>query len=193
MARQPQRHEIAVVGRSFQGRLQRLAALLSIAVVGAASTANAQVQAPASSASGDADHAIVFEVGAAGDWSRAEGFHSGGTVAFEVTPVEHWLEIESGVTAIRSGASTETSIDLLFKKPWQFSRTVEFMAGAGPEVVHASGASADTFWGVEAIADLMVWPRPNVGWYVEPGYEMTMRDGVREHGLGIAVGLLLGR
>ena len=34
------------------------------------------------------DHAVVFEFGAAGDWSRAEGFHPGGTFAFEVTPIE---------------------------------------------------------------------------------------------------------
>ncbi len=63
----------------------------------------------------DDDHAIVFEIGGAGEWSRAEGFHPGGTFAFEVTPVEDWLELEVGLTAIRSETSTEIPIDVLFK------------------------------------------------------------------------------
>ena len=33
----------------------------------------------------------------------------------------------------------------------------------------------------------------NIGWYVEPGYELTFRDGTRHHGLAIAGGLLIGR
>ncbi len=67
------------------------------------------------------------------------------------------------------------------------------MAGVGPELVHATGPAPATFWGVEVIADLMVWSRKNVGWYVEPGYEMTMREGLRHQGLGLAGGLLIGR
>jgi hypothetical protein len=141
----------------------------------------------------EGEHAIVFELGAAGDWSRAEGLHPGGTFAFEVTPIENWLELEFGVTAIRAGTSTEIPVDVLFKKPWQFSRAFEFMIGVGPEIVHATGPAHGTFWGLEGVLDFMFWPRKNVGWYVEPGYEMTMRDGVRHHGLGIAAGLLVGR
>jgi hypothetical protein len=137
------------------------------------------------------DHAIVFELGAAGGWSKSEGFQPGGTVAFEVTPIERWLELESGVTAVRKNSTTETSVDLLFKKPWPISRRFEFMAGVGPEVIHAAGTEHRTFWGLEAVADFMIWPRPNVGWYVEPGYELTFRDGTHRSGLGIAVGLLI--
>src|SRR5579863_9332770 len=69
----------------------------------------------------DEDHAIVYEIGWAGDYSRAEGFHAkGATFAFEVTPVKDRLELEAGVTAIRASGVTETSVDLLFKKPWSF-------------------------------------------------------------------------
>ena len=149
--------------------------------------------AAAQSPEKDAEHAIVFELGAAGDWSRDEGFHPGGTFAFEVTPIENWLELEVGVTAIHGDTGTELPVDLLFKKPWQISRTFEFMIGAGPELVHATGPESATFWGLEGVLDFMFWPRKNVGWYVEPGYEVTMRGGVREHAVGIAVGLLLGR
>jgi hypothetical protein len=167
---------------------------LGTALLAWATAAAAQAQTtPQASAPEEGEHAIVFELGAAGDWSRAEGVHPGGTFAFEVTPIEHWLELEIGVTAIRSGSSTEVPIDVLFKKPWPFSRTFEFMIGAGPELVHATGPAHATFWGVEGVLDFMFWPRKNVGWYVEPGYEMTVRGGARHHGAGISAGVLLGR
>jgi hypothetical protein len=141
----------------------------------------------------EGDHALILELGAAGDWSRAEGFHPGGTFAFEVTPIEHWLELEFGLTAIRSGASTEMPVDVLFKKPWRFSPRFEFMIGAGPELIHVAGPDHGTFWGVSSVLDFMFWPKKNIGWYVEPGYELTFRDGTRHHGLAIAAGLLIGR
>ncbi|HEY2905111.1 MAG TPA: hypothetical protein VGJ29_04370 [Vicinamibacterales bacterium] len=143
--------------------------------------------------SDDKDHAVVFELGAAGDWSRAEGWHPGGTFAFEITPIEHWLELEIGVTAIAAGGAVEMPVDVLFKKPWRFSSRFEFMIGAGPELVHASGPDGGTFWGGEAVLDFMFWPTKNVGWYLEPGYEITFRDGARQHGFGLAAGLLVGR
>src|ERR1700733_13538523 len=97
----------------------RVLVLAAAVGCGFPSVADAQALKPAPVE--DADHAIVFELGAAGDWSRSEGFHPGGTFAFEVTPVEHWLELEVGVTAIRAEVSTEIPIDVLFKKPWRFS------------------------------------------------------------------------
>jgi hypothetical protein len=141
----------------------------------------------------DDDHAVVFEIGAAGDWSSEEGANTGGTFAFEVTPVEHWLELEVGITAIRHRDGTEWPLDVLFKKPWRISRTFEFMIGIGPEVIHETGADAGTFWGLSSVLDFMFWPRKNVGWYVEPGYELVRRDGISHHGVGVAVGLLIGR
>ncbi len=74
--------------------------------------AQQEVKAPGSV---EKDHAIVFEVGPAFDISKAEGFQPGGTVAFEVTPIEGRLELESGLTAIPTGTGTEISVDLLFK------------------------------------------------------------------------------
>ena len=139
------------------------------------------------------DHSVVFEFGAAGDWERGEAVHNGGTLAFEITPVEHWLELEVGVTAIAANGGLEMPFDVLFKKPWQPMPKFEFMIGVGPEVVHASGRDGGTFWGVESVLDFMFWPKKNVGWYVEPGYEVVWRDGARHHGLGIAVGALIGR
>lgn len=157
------------------------------------SPALASVQEPPAPAGGRPDHAIVYEVGAAGDWSRTEGFHPGGTVALEFTAIERWLELEIGFTAIHSATSVEMPVDVLFKKPWQISPTFELMIGFGPELIHATGPDSGTFWGVSSVVDLMFWPKKNIGWYAEPGYEVTFRDGVSRRGLAFAVGLLIGR
>ena len=78
------------------------------------------------------DHTIVFEIGAAGDWERGGALNPGGTFAFEVTPIEHWLEIEVGATAIADRGGLELPVDILFKKPWQPSQSFEVMVGVGP-------------------------------------------------------------
>ena len=139
------------------------------------------------------DHAIVFELGGAADWSPSEGFHPGGTFAFEVTAIERWLELEVGFTAIRHEDGFEMPADILFKKPWRFSPQFEFMIGAGPELIHATGREHGTYWGIASVHDFMFWPARNVGWYIEPGYEVTFRDGAKHHGLALAGGLLIGR
>ena len=165
--------------------------VIGILTVWHATSVFGQTRPPAAT---DDDHAIVFELGWAGSYSHGEGLHArGATFAFEVTPVPDRLELESGVTLIRANGSTETSIDLLFKKPWTLSRTVEFMAGVGPEIGFASGSDSGTFWGVSAVGDLMFWPRKNLGWYLEPGYEADVRNGATRSGFAIAGGLIIGR
>src|SRR5579862_826851 len=80
----------------------------------------------------------VVELGAAAGWNVVSGGSNvAPTVAVEVTPIEKWLELEAGVTPIFSRHSTEWDVDLLFKKPWTLSKKVEFMAGVGPEWIHA--------------------------------------------------------
>jgi hypothetical protein len=158
--------------------------------VAAAAVASAQTPPPAAA---DDDHAIVFELGAAADWSPTEGSHPGATVAFEVTPIERWLEVEVGFTTIHDAGGTEMPIDVLFKKPWRFSPRFEFMVGLGPELIHTTGSRDATYWGLSSVLDFMFWPTKNVGWYLEPGYELTRPGGVSHHGAGMSAGLLLGR
>ena len=62
----------------------------------------------------------------------------------EVTPIEHWLELEAGVTPLFGRGSTEWDTDLLFKKPWTLSHKVEFMAGVGPEWIRTSDHGTGT-------------------------------------------------
>jgi hypothetical protein len=142
----------------------------------------------------DNDHKFVFEFGAAVDWEPAErSVHRGATIALEFTPIEHSLELECGITALAANGGIEIPVDVLFKKPWRVSPGFEFMIGAGPQLVHAFGPNHATFWGGEAVLDFMFWPRKNIGWYVEPGYEITLRADTQHHGVGVAAGLLIGR
>jgi hypothetical protein len=98
-----------------------------------------------------------------------------------------------GLTAIRSPGVTELPIDVLFKKSWRLSPQVEFMVGGGPELIHATGPEHGTFWGLESVVDFMFWQWKDVGWYVEPGYQATFRNGSMRNGMGFAAGLILGR
>jgi hypothetical protein len=134
----------------------------------------------------DDDHRAVLEIGAVGQ--RSVGVSStgiGGTVAVEFTPIENWLEVETGITAIRN----EVSMDFLLKKPWRLSAKSEFMAGIGPEL--SRPWSGGTSLATEIVADWMFWPKKNVGWYLEPSYSVTAWSG-GERNLGVAVGLLVG-
>jgi hypothetical protein len=138
------------------------------------------------------DHRAVIEIGLAGERGvTGSASSAGGTVAVEFTPIENWLEMESGITALRGAGHDEIAIDLLFKKPWRLSATSEFMAGLGPELSYRSGAGAGTTLATEVIADWMFWPSKNVGWYFEPSYSLTAVSG-GERTVGIAVGLIIG-
>jgi hypothetical protein len=171
-----------------------LALALAAALIG--SPAAAQDVGDPRSAAGRGqteDHTVVFEIGFAADAERGEHVQRGVTVAFEITPIERWLELEIGISRLGAAGAVEMPIDVLVKKPWQPTPRFEFMIGAGPEIIHASGADTRTFWGVEGVLDFMFWPKKNVGWYAEPGYELTFHDGSEHRSLGVAIGILIGR
>ncbi|MBV9770341.1 MAG: hypothetical protein JOZ32_12270 [Bryobacterales bacterium] len=141
------------------------------------------------------DEMAVIELGAASSWNLKDlTSRLGPTLAVEVSPIQKWLEIEAGVTPSFGHQATEWANDLLFKKPWTLSRTVEFMAGIGPEWIHTSesGRVTNTLAG-EAVADFMIWPerwQHKFGWYAEPGYEYNFGPG-HERSIGISFGLLI--
>jgi hypothetical protein len=142
----------------------------------------------------EADHAAVFEIGGAGDWGLTGGPASfGGTLAVEVTPIERWLELEAGVTALGSSTHRQISTDFLFKKPFQFSPTAEFMAGVGPELSWDLGGKQHArVLAAEFVLDFMFWPTRNVGWYVEPGYDFTGFRSTSDRSIGVTAGLIIG-
>ncbi|HEY4740385.1 MAG TPA: hypothetical protein VIH76_07315 [Candidatus Acidoferrales bacterium] len=150
--------------------------------------------AAAQSVEADKEIAVV-EVGAAANHSLTGGGSSfGPDLAVEVTPIENWLELEAGATPLFAHHSTEWDVDLLFKKPWTLSKKVEFMAGVGPEWVHARkyGVTTNSVAG-EAVGDFMFWPsagKHRFGWYLEPAYEYDFGRG-HEQSIGISGGLLI--
>ncbi|HTQ08715.1 MAG TPA: hypothetical protein VMI31_01450 [Fimbriimonadaceae bacterium] len=137
-------------------------------------------------------HRAVLEIGGALAVETPGGStQTGGTLAVEKTFVERWLELELGISAF-GGPEPELSVDLLFKKPYPLGPKSELMIGLGPEVVRSmSGPDRGTFFGVGAALDLMFWPSPDVGWYLEPGYEVVFR-GRPERAVNVTGGLLIG-
>jgi hypothetical protein len=141
----------------------------------------------------DNEPAAILELGGAGEWGLKGGSSFGPAVALEVTPIENWLELEGGITALFSRGQTEWDADLLFKKPYEFSDKLEFMFGIGPQWAHtvAGGKTADFLVG-EAVLDFMFWPWPErrFGWYLEPSYGYSFGSG-HEQSLGVSSGLLI--
>ena len=141
------------------------------------------------------DPTAIFEFGAATSWNFKGGAATfAPNLAAEITPVEHWLELEVGVSPFYTHESQEWDIDLLFKKPWNISRKAEFMFGIGPEWVHLrqNGRWRNSIAG-EIAADFMFWPtgKHRFGWYLEPAYDYSFASG-HEKSIGISGGLLIG-
>ena len=137
--------------------------------------------------------AVIELGGAVGRSLTGGGANFGGDLAVEFTPIEHWLELEAGVSPLFNGHSKEWDTDLLFKKPWSLSKKVEFMAGAGPLWAHVSENRVITNSpGLEAILDFMFWPgrKHRLGWFLEPGYDHTFGRG-HEQSVGMSFGLLI--
>jgi hypothetical protein len=138
--------------------------------------------------------AAILEIGTAGEWALTHGTPSyGPNVAVEVTPIKERLEIEAGVTPFFSRNQTEWDTDLIFKKPYDLSKTSEFMFGAGPEWARTitAGKSSNSIAG-EAALDFMFWPWPKrrFGWYLEPNYGFNFASG-HEQSMSLTIGLLV--
>ena len=143
----------------------------------------------------DEEPPAVLELGGAAARSFAESQSSfGPTIAVEITPIENWLELETGVTPLFRRHSTEWSVDLLFKKPWTLSDKKEFMLGVGPEWIHTNAyrVKMDSV-ALEVVSDFMFWSskKHRFGWYVEPSYEYKFGPG-HEQSLAITGGVLIG-
>ena len=105
--------------------------------------------------------------------------------------IENWLELELGLAVTSGAGERELAASFLFKKPWQLSPEVEFMIGVGPELSHSLEGHAGTAPGLVSVLDFMFWPTKNVGWYVEPAYEIIFRHGSKGS-FAVTGGLLIG-
>jgi hypothetical protein len=140
----------------------------------------------------DAEHALILEIGTAGEWPlNGERPNFGGTIAAEIEPIENWLEIEFGLSTLATVGHTELSGDVLFKKPFRLSPTVEFMVGAGPSLSQTlNGPERGTSVSAEFALDFMFWPTKNVGWYIEPTWSVNPKNG--QQSAAVSIGMLIG-
>jgi hypothetical protein len=171
------------MGKNHNGVAILAAAATCLALARAANTAHAQNDG----AKDDQD----LEIGTAGEWPFSDRPNFGGTFAIETTPIENWLELEFGLTTLATAGRTEMSGDLLFKKPFKLSPTVEFMIGAGPSISKTlNGPDQTISVSPEVALDFMFWPTKNIGWFVEPTWSVNPRNG--QQSAAVNVGILVG-
>ncbi len=148
---------------------------------------------PAAAHADQAEPTAIVELGASGQWSLKGGSSYGPNLGVETTPIPDVLELEADVTPYFAHGQTEWDSDFLFKKPFDLTDTIEFMAGIGPEWDHSISHSVvtDTF-GAELAGDFMYWPMPErtFGFYLEPTYGYSFG---REHeqSISVSIGLLI--
>ena len=148
---------------------------------------------PVSARADQAEPAAIVELGASGQWGLKGGSSYGPNLGVETTPIPDVLELEADVTPYFSHGQTEWDSDFLFKKPFDLTESLEFMAGVGPEWEHtvSHGVTTDAA-GVEAALDFMYWPMPErrFGFYFEPTYGYSFG---REHeqSISVSIGLLI--
>jgi hypothetical protein len=195
MHKAPMNSSASLAARVFKLRFLRLrfatfAAVLALLIPGA--KARGEEFKPSTTIGETAEHSFILEIGAAGEWPLGgERPNFGGTIAGEVEPIENWLELEFGFTTLATAGHAELSGDLLFKKPFRLSPTVEFMAGLGPSFSRTlNGLERGDAWSVEFALDWMFWPTKNLGWFIEPTWSVNPRNG--QQSAAVSVGILIG-
>lgn len=129
---------------------------------------------------------LVLEIGTAAEVGLGDGKASfGPSFALAVTPIEHQLEIEFGLTPMINHGSAEWEGEIVFKKPFELSKNVELLVGVGPE-----WATPSNSFGAVAKLDLVYWRTPQYGWFVEPSYSYGFNHD-HEQNLTLKVGLLV--
>jgi hypothetical protein len=136
----------------------------------------------------------IGEIGGASSTDVKSGKSSFGySLSVEATPIEHWLEVELGVSPTYAAHYKETDVDFLFKKPWTFSSRLEFMLGIGPEWAHSTDYGVTTnSWSGEIALDFMYWPfkKHQFGFYAEPDYVYGL-NAAHEQSIEMSAGLLI--
>jgi len=139
------------------------------------------------------ERTLVFGEGAAAEVELKGRSSHGGLNAFvEWNAIDEWLELELGASILATDGGVVVPVDLLLKKPFTITHSLELMVGFGPEMVQfAAPGDQATVWGVEGALDLMLWPTQHYGLWVEPSYDLLFRDRV-EGGMGGTAGVMLG-
>jgi len=143
---------------------------------------------PVAASAEEKEPTAVLAIGGAGEWGLPGRTSFGPSASVEFTPIRDWLEIEIGAATLFRRGVTEFETDVIFKKPFTLSDTLELMVGAGPAWSYTREEGIK--WGATFALDLMVWPWPErkFGWFVEPAYTINQD---KEKSLSVSVGLLI--
>ena len=139
------------------------------------------------------EHDSELEIGAVLERpARGGPTNFGPSFAFEFTPIEHWLEVETGLSRIQLEGAAEWEADLTFKKPFELSPSRELLVGFGPAWTHthAPGEPVNA-WGGEFSVDFQFYTHGRWGWFIEPSYSVGFGHGT-EKTVAITFGLLIG-
>jgi hypothetical protein len=181
--------------RTYVFTLARACLFLFLSLPSHGQTSSDAASAHPRQATDNKDPIAILELGAATSWNVDGGAATfAPNLAAEATPIEHWLELEAGVSPFFTRNATEWDTDLLFKKPWTLSPKAEFMLGVGPQWIHLTqnGKVTNTIAG-EVAGDFMFWPtgKHRFGWFLEPAYDYSFARG-HQQSIGISAGLLIG-
>jgi hypothetical protein len=128
----------------------------------------------------------ILELGAAGVWDVRGGAGFGPAAALEFEPIKNNLVIEAGLAPLfdRSG-HTDWDFDLLFRRPFDLSKKVEFEPGIGP-TFNGSGQV-----GAQVSFEFMIWTseQREFGWFIDPSYSVSLASG-HQQSVGLSLGLL---
>jgi hypothetical protein len=130
----------------------------------------------------------VLELGGAGARSIPGGSSLGPTAAVEFEPIKSYLVIEAGITPFFDNTGhADWDFDLLVRRPFELSKTVEFEPGIGPSL------SSSGQVGAVASFEFMIWPwqERKYGWFIDPSYSVSFAQG-HQQSFGLAIGLLVG-
>jgi hypothetical protein len=101
------------------------------------------------------------------------------------------FELEAGASVLQSRDGLELPVDLLIKKPFPLLPRLDFMIGAGSELVEMLRPGQAARFGGQLALDLMYWPTERVGVWLEPTCDALSYRGV-SLSLESTSGLLIG-
>ena len=117
------------------------------------------------------ESSVVVELAGGGEWDVHGGAGAyGPNLALEFEVIEHWLEIETGVAPRFERGESEVEFELIFKKPFDLSKSLEMVFGAGPVWVHRANENPRDSIAGEVSVTFVYWPREEhkLGYFVEP-------------------------
>lgn len=128
---------------------------------------------------------VILEVAPAGEWGLSDSKTSfGPSFALAVTPIEHQLEAEFGLSPMIDHGRADWEGEIVFKKPFELSKNLEVLVGVGPQWSTPSNS-----FGAVAKFDLVYWKTSQIGLFMEPSYSYAF-NGEHEQNLTLKVGLL---